>query len=79
MNINFCLLVLERRFSRNCSKIWYSFFCIEVLMRRNNFLVADHCDYNHDKSNQRQAPRIPHSTGQNLGISSKIILLLFIY
>jgi hypothetical protein len=49
---------------------------IEFLRKGNDFLLADHCDYNHDKSNQQQALRIPVSTGQNLGIISKIVSLL---
>ncbi|UJR14016.1 hypothetical protein I4U23_001015 [Adineta vaga] len=31
-------------------------------------LLADHCDYEHDKSSQRQAPRIPLPTGQNIAM-----------
>ncbi|CAF3978943.1 unnamed protein product [Adineta steineri] len=28
----------------------------------------DHCNFDHDKSNQRQAPRLPFPTGQNLAM-----------
>jgi hypothetical protein len=51
-------------------------FLIEFLQEEKDFLLADHCNYNHNTSNQRQTPHIPLSTGRNLGVFSKIISLL---
>ena len=39
----------------------------KVFHERKHLFLAEHCDFKHDTSTQREAPRLPIASGQNLG------------